>query len=262
MKTGVFQRQIIQTFRPVRVGGVAVQVVATMPGEEMAILETHRKAIEQATDYILIEDQYFRAPLLDEVIVDRMDAEPELYLLVVTMPMSEWDPGLKYTYLAWEKLTRLFPERVLFLQLRTWDMVAIEDWVYDDIYFYDQQVNTHSKLRLVDDRYLSVGSCNWNNRGYLYEGELDVAILDEGVASSAGARILDNYVGAEYAGYLTGEMANDIEVLALVVEERVGRISSVFRLQGSVCSRATWTSAWGGMGRWMEWAAESRHILG
>jgi phosphatidylserine/phosphatidylglycerophosphate/cardiolipin synthase-like enzyme len=200
-------------------GGVEVQVVATMPGEEMAILETHRKAIEQATDYILIEDQYFRAPLLDEVIVDRMDAEPELYLLVVTMPMSEWDPGLKYTYLAWEKLTRLFPERVLFLQLRTWDMVAIEDWIYDDIYFYDQQVNTHSKLRLVDDRYLSVGSCNWNNRGYLYEGELDVAILDEGVASSARARILDNYVGAEYAGYLTGEMANDIEVLALVAED-------------------------------------------
>ena len=199
-------------------GSALAQVVATMPGEEMAILETHRKAIEQATDYILIEDQYFRAPLLDEVLVDRLDAEPELRVVVVTMPVSEWDPGLKYTYLAWEKLTRLYPDRVLFLQLRTWDLVAVEDWLYDDAYFYDLQVNTHSKLRIVDDAYVSVGSCNFNNRGYLYEGELNVAVLDDRTAAQARARVMENYVGAEYAPYLTGEMDNDMDVLALAAE--------------------------------------------
>lgn len=204
---------------PAEQGRSEVQVVATMPGEEMAILETHQKAIQQATDYILVEDQYFRAPLLDELLVDQLDAQPELHLLVVTMPVSEWDPGLKYTYLAWEKLTRLYPDRVLFLQLRTWELVAIEDWVYDDIYFYDQQVNTHSKLRIVDDEYLSVGSCNWNNRGYLYEGELDVAIRDSALARASRERILENYVGADYAGYLTGEMANDMAVLQMVAQQ-------------------------------------------
>jgi phosphatidylserine/phosphatidylglycerophosphate/cardiolipin synthase-like enzyme len=203
---------------PAEAGGALAQVVATMPGEEMAILETHRKAIEQATDYILIEDQYFRAPLLDEVLLQRLHDEPELRVLVVTQPVSEWDPGLKHTYLAWEKLTQQFPERVLFLQLRTWDMVAVDDWIFDDAYFYDEPIGTHSKLRLVDDVYLSVGSCNFNNRGYLYEGELNVSVLDEALAAQARVRILSNYVGPEYARYLTGEMENDMDVLALVAD--------------------------------------------
>ena len=34
--------------------------------------ESHRNAIQQATDYIFIEDQYFRAPLLNDFIYDRM----------------------------------------------------------------------------------------------------------------------------------------------------------------------------------------------
>jgi phosphatidylserine/phosphatidylglycerophosphate/cardiolipin synthase-like enzyme len=203
---------------PAEAGGALAQVVATMPGEEMAILETHRKAIEQATDYILIEDQYFRAPLLDEVLLQRLHDEPELRVLVVTQAMSEWDPGLMHTHLAWEKLTQQFPERVLFLQLRTWDMVAVDDWIFDDAYFYDEPIGTHSKLRLVDDVYLSVGSCNFNNRGYLYEGELNVSVLDETLAAQARVRILSNYVGPEYARYLTGEMENDMDVLALVAD--------------------------------------------
>ena len=132
--------------------------------------------------------------------------------------MSEWDPGLMHTHLAWEKLTQQFPERVLFLQLRTWDMVAFDDWIFDDAYFYDEPIGTHSKLRLVDDVYLSVGSCNFNNRGYLYEGELNVSVLDETLAAQARVRILSNYVGPEYARYLTGEMENDMDVLALVAD--------------------------------------------
>jgi phosphatidylserine/phosphatidylglycerophosphate/cardiolipin synthase-like enzyme len=50
----------------------------------------------------------------------------------------------------------------------------------------------HSKLLIVDDRFLSVGSCNKNNRGLVYEGELNVAVLDDVWVRDARRRVLAN----------------------------------------------------------------------
>ena len=72
-------------------GGVEVQITLTTAQEDMSILETHRRAVMNAESYIFIEDQYFRAPLMNETIAQRMLEVDDLLLIVVTNEVGEWD---------------------------------------------------------------------------------------------------------------------------------------------------------------------------
>ncbi len=201
-------------------GGVSTQVNLTMPApwSEQSLWETHGKAFAQASDYILIEDQYFRAPIMNDIIVARMLAVPELVLIVVTYNVSDWDGGAMYTYLSDSTFRDMFPDRYLLLELETTALTTEEGYIWDDVYFYAQNVNTHSKLRLVDDRYLSVGSCNMNNRGYKYEGEMNISVLDDDVATAARNDILEQWVGPDYSHRISDDMRDNLDLLREVAK--------------------------------------------
>jgi phosphatidylserine/phosphatidylglycerophosphate/cardiolipin synthase-like enzyme len=196
---------------------VQVQITATLPSpvDEMSIFETHSRAVRQAKQYIFIEDQYFRAPMLNELILERMQEEPELLLIVATMEVDESDPGLKHTYLSDRAFAEAFPDRYLLLQLRATELLADEGWLYDDVEVLNERIYTHSKLRIVDDVFLSVGSCNMNNRGYKYEGELNASVLDRDFVQEQRRRIFLQYVGEEYAEYLSDDARNNFDVLRI-----------------------------------------------
>lgn len=201
--------------------GVPVQVVATMPEPlaTQALRETHAKAFGNAERYVLVEDQYFRAPLMNELLVARMLEEPELRLIVVTQPVSATDGAAKWTWVSDETFRSLFPDRYLVVQLRAVDVAVEEGWWWDTVEVAAEDFLLHSKLRIVDDRYLSVGSCNMNNRGYLYEGELDVAILDEAFATEARRTVLAQLVGDDWDDLLSDDAENNLDVLAAAAEQ-------------------------------------------
>ena len=200
---------------PAASGGVPTQLSVTMPEpwSEQSLYETHAKAFSQASDYILLEDQYFRAPMMNDLIVARMLAVPDLVLIVVTYNVSTWDGGAMYTYLSDATFLDQFPDRYLLLELKTAALTTEEGYLWDDVYFYLQDINTHSKLRLVDDRYLSVGSCNMNNRGYKYEGEMNLSVLDSAMATDARRTILEQWVGPDYAHRLSDDMDENLDLL-------------------------------------------------
>ena len=201
--------------------GVMTQVQATLPEPwaDMSIFESHAKAVQAATEYIFVEDQYFRAPMLLDVVVERMNQEPDLVLIVVTKDVSIYDGGAKYTYLADAQLRELFPTRYLLLQLKVSELVTDDDLIWDDVEVVVEDVDTHSKLRIVDDRYVSVGSCNWNNRGYLYEGELNGTVLDDDFGRQAREAVFENLVGPDWSGYLSDDAENNFDVLAAAAEQ-------------------------------------------
>jgi len=201
-------------------GGVLTQVEATMPPpfSVQAIRETHAKAFAQAKDYIFIEDQYFRSPIMTEVIFDQMLHNPDLLLIVVSQPVSSWDGGAMWTVEGDSMLRNVFEDRYLTLQLKSTDLVAIEGWIWDTVELEVAGIFNHSKLRIIDDRYLSVGSCNYNNRGYLYEGELNVSVLDEDFATEARWRVFENLVGPDWAPYLSDDPQNNFDVLAMAAD--------------------------------------------
>lgn len=184
--------------------GIQAQVVATMPPpfDEHGILETLLRAIENAQDFIYIEDQYFRAPVLYDAIVQRMAASPSLVLIVATNVVSEWtDPGCWQTAIAYERFTTLYPSRFRIFQLQSYDVVRTDcTFCIDETEAHFVPHDLHSKLVIIDDEYLEVGSCNSNNRGLFYEGELAVAVHDAGFVSAARARIFANILGPGFSG--------------------------------------------------------------
>lgn len=179
--------------------GLQAQVLATMPApySEYSILESMLRAISQAERFIYIEDQYFRAPILYDAIVNRMNAVPNLVLIVVTNPVSEWtDPGCWQTALAYDRFVRQFPNRFRIYKLQAHDVVRTNcTFCFDETEAHFVRMDLHSKLVIIDDVYLQTGSCNSNNRGLLYEGELAVATHDPAFVSAARQRIVNHLLG-------------------------------------------------------------------
>jgi PLD-like domain/Phospholipase D Active site motif len=171
-----------------RDGGIEVQVTATLPApfHEHAIAETWFNAVNNAEKFIFIEDQYFRMPMIHEALIKRMDEKPELKLVVVTKPVGTMSPECVQAYAAGELFQQRYPSRFLSIQLRVFDGEKVE--------FADMDV--HSKMLIVDDFFMSVGSANKNNRGMVYEAELNVAVADP-VVGSYRKRILTNILGRE-----------------------------------------------------------------
>ncbi len=201
--------------------GPLTQLNLTMPNGEQSIYESHKRAIEQAEDYIFIEDQYFRAPLINDVLLEQMLNVPQLKLIVITMAVDELDPALQYTYLSHQLFADLFPDRYLMMELRSTELVITDGSIWDDVLFFETPIYTHSKLRIIDDRYLSVGSCNMNNRGYKFEGELNLSVLDDDFVSEQRQIIFEQLVGPEHMSYLSDDADNNFEVLRLASEENL-----------------------------------------
>jgi phosphatidylserine/phosphatidylglycerophosphate/cardiolipin synthase-like enzyme len=202
-------------------GGIPLQIVTTMPEPwpNMGIAESHNKAFSNAREFILIEDQFFRAPMVEDAIIARMNSEPDLVLIVVSMPVPWWDGGAKWSYFADSTFRSLFPERYSLFQLKAVDLVVEPGWVWDEVAFYSSEFSLHTKLRIVDDRYLSVGSCNMSNRSYKYDGELNVNVLDTDFASAVRAHLMANLVGVYWAPYLSNDPVNNLDVMRMAAED-------------------------------------------
>lgn len=180
--------------------GVQAQLNVTlpMPFWEHSILESFQRAIARADDYIYIEDQYFRSELLNRMLVDRMREDPDLKLIVVTKPTTYTDPGRKWTMLAARELADAFPDRFLYLTLESHDLRPSPDDA-GQMQATFVSVDNHSKLFIVDDEILSVGSCNKNNRGVVYEGEANVLVRDLAFVSEVRRTQIARLLGPELA---------------------------------------------------------------
>jgi len=164
---------------PAHADGLQAQLTTTLPEPfwEHSIAENWLNAVDNAQEYIFIEDQYWRAPMLTERIVKRMNEVSGLRLVVITKPINEWaDPGCAWTYITDSELKAKFGSRYTTLKLRSFDWVVT--WGIDETESRYADMDIHSKLLIVDDLFLSVGSANKNNRGMVYEGEMNVAVLD------------------------------------------------------------------------------------
>jgi len=175
-----------------RAGGIQVQVTATLPQPfwEHGIAETWFNAVQHAEEYIYIEDQYFRVPMLNASISRRMDENPNLKLVVITKNVGTNVPDCYQTALQHEFFRgRYSPSRYMLMQLRAYD--------FETGTFADMDV--HSKMLIVDDKFMSIGSANKNNRGLVYEAELNAAVVDKTTVQGARKRILANILGTKAA---------------------------------------------------------------
>lgn len=195
--------------------GIPSQIVATMPEPfgERSILETHRKAIRNATDLIYIEDQYFRAPMLLPDFEAALKNNPDLHIVVVTKPVSPLDGAKKWTVVMDEEMRKLAGDRYLLLQLKVFDGPGTADDASGPVLL---PMDVHTKLVFVDDLYLTVGSANKNNRGFLFEGEMNAVVLSQAFVSQERAKVLANIAGngLDWTQASGKEIAQHLETLA------------------------------------------------
>ncbi|TNE87088.1 MAG: hypothetical protein EP330_19135 [Deltaproteobacteria bacterium] len=172
--------------------GVQAQITTTLPEPfwEHGIAESWLNAVDQAEQYVFIEDQYFRMPMVVDALLARMAEAPNLEVVVIVRPVSEWtDTGCEWTYRTLNDLEGAYPSRFHPYYLRSFDVVEVFALFEEtEARFADHDI--HSKLLIVDDLFLSVGSANKNNRGLVYEGEMNLAVVDDVWVSEQRRRVV------------------------------------------------------------------------
>jgi phospholipase D1/2 len=141
-----------------------------------AIYEIRRQyldAIDAAQELIFIENQYFSSELVYQALLDRMRAPGRSNLNIVLV--------LPKRMPSWVESVALAPPRIWMLAgLRE---TARETGHHLGVYYPAGQRQTHpekpvvvhSKLLIVDDRFMTVGSANTSNRSMGLDTELNVS---------------------------------------------------------------------------------------
>jgi phosphatidylserine/phosphatidylglycerophosphate/cardiolipin synthase-like enzyme len=74
----------------------------------------------------------------------------------------------------------------------------------------ERDIDVHSKVVAVDDRFLRIGSSNLNNRSMGFDSECDVAVEVDDDHARAGVRRIVGELLAEHLGQETGEVVREL----------------------------------------------------
>ena len=165
---------------PSPVGRHSIQVLRTYPAKrprhefapegERSIARAYIKAFRRARRLIYVEDQYLWSGAAAGVIAERLRDEPGLHLVAVVPRYPDRDgrlSGPPYRIgqqQAMAVLREAGGERVAFF-----DLEAPSGW----------PIYVHSKVCVVDDVWMIVGSDNLNIRSWTNDSELSCVVIDE-----------------------------------------------------------------------------------
>ncbi|EGZ20022.1 phospholipase D-like protein [Phytophthora sojae] len=146
------------------------------PRGEQSLFKARLKALRNAKNFIYIEDQYFI--YVPELLDALMEVLPRIQRLIVLVQppdtLLKASGYEKYLYEMIGPMKEKYPNKV---QIYTTKPEL-------DIYI-------HTKLVLIDDVYVSLGSANWNRRSMTSDSELNANVIDdETVESPDGVTVL------------------------------------------------------------------------
>lgn len=192
-------------------GGSAVQVVRTMPApnDERGVLDVYLRAIAAARRLLYIEHQFFRSTQISDAIAHAVTERPDLQVIVATV-RSYADSVLQSGW-TWECFRRIQVRRPDF---QLYALVVTEVSAGG---VHAREVDIHAKLMMVDDVFLTLGSCNLHDRGFELEGEINLAVVDPALVRATRLRLWREHLAGDPR--LTG----DIEADLLVWQEHADR---------------------------------------
>ncbi|KAG3188101.1 hypothetical protein PC128_g12322 [Phytophthora cactorum] len=145
------------------------------PRGENSLFHARIKAIKNAKNFIYIEDQYFI--YVPELMAAIMEVMPKIQrLVVVANPQTSAFSNagyIKYLYEMVSPLREKYPNKFKIYTIKA-----------------DRKLMLHTKIVIIDDVYLSVGSANWNRRSMTSDPELNAEVVDgETVKSPEGVTV-------------------------------------------------------------------------
>lgn len=197
-----------------------VQVVRTLPERtypnveaEYGAYHAYAEAIRSAKQYIYIEDPYLWAPLLVDALADLIAHPPSPDFRVVLILPAFGFPGQSTNTKNVEKLRRASADSGVF---RGFSLYAggpapgVRPMRYRSIY-------VHSKLCIVDDEWVVIGSANLNDRSFIDDSELGIIAHDRAFASSLRVELWAEHLG------LPPDIVRERPTLDLIDQEWEGR---------------------------------------
>ena len=139
------------------------------PGGEQTIRLAHERAIDKAKHYIYVEDQYLWPCSIVQKLADATARGVKIILVLARTfvpSLAPWHNSLRVQ--ALDRIQRGRPENVFVYHLQ-------QPRFGSDIY-------VHSKLMIIDDRYVAVGSANINSRSLTTDSELHISVVDDDTA--------------------------------------------------------------------------------
>jgi len=187
---------------------VDVGIARTVPAYkgEAAVQEVKRlylDAIAAARRSIYLENQYFTSPVVGDAIADRLRERDGPEVVVVSRRNASGWLEQNTMYVQRARLLRRLRERD--------DNGRLHAYFPDQAGLDDECIDLHSKLMLVDERLLRVGSANLNNRSFGLDSECDLAIEATGPRTGETFAALRARLLAEHLGTGSGEVAAALE---------------------------------------------------
>ncbi|OWZ11490.1 PhosphoLipase D [Phytophthora megakarya] len=139
------------------------------PRGENSLFQARIKAIKNAKNFIYIEDQYF--VFVPELMDALMEVLPRIQrLIVVTKEQTNafTNAGyIKYLYQMVNPIRKKYPDKFKIYTTKA-----------------SRKLLIHTKLVIIDDVYLSIGSANWNRRSMTADPELNADVVDDDTVKS------------------------------------------------------------------------------
>lgn len=155
------------------------------------------RAIAAARDVIYLENQYFTSPVITEALARRL-AEPDGPQVVLVS-----------THRSPSYFDRITMDRTRTLMIRRLQAADVHDRfrAYCPMTVSGRPVIVHSKVMIVDDTLLRIGSSNLNNRSCGFDTECELVIEAQDGAAATAIRRLRHRL----AGHFIGRGAQDVE---------------------------------------------------
>jgi phosphatidylserine/phosphatidylglycerophosphate/cardiolipin synthase-like enzyme len=164
-------------------GGVAMQVLRTMPGNsrfltpfpgaqpiqhgETGVLEAYQRAIARAEEFIYIEDQYLTNSAIVDALIKRLNQVTTLQLILVLNIHPEDFPGYTRKQTRNIKLIRKKisnpDDRFRVFTLWTTQFSTAPERAKKP--FEIMNIDVHSKVAIVDDKWATIGTANLDGSG-------------------------------------------------------------------------------------------------
>jgi phosphatidylserine/phosphatidylglycerophosphate/cardiolipin synthase-like enzyme len=177
---------------PGEAGEVEAQIVRTVPAHvyrglrkgDYSILESYLGALRSAERFIYLESQFLWSPEIVAILADKLERPPSDDFRVLVLLPARANDGADISRGQVAALIHAADETTRFLACTIY---ARDRSLRDPVY-------VHSKIGIVDDCWLTLGSANLNAHSLFHDTELNVVTLDEGVAKAARVRLWSEHL--------------------------------------------------------------------
>jgi phosphatidylserine/phosphatidylglycerophosphate/cardiolipin synthase-like enzyme/uncharacterized membrane protein YdjX (TVP38/TMEM64 family) len=195
--------EVVPDFRDVPVAIARTQPEYETQKEVREVEASLLATIGEAERAIYIENQFLSAMPVARALAQRLRQRPDLEVLMVAPANHK----------AWLEAHTLRNGRIRFMAaLRDRDIAQRVRLLYPRVQDGDAtaSVMVHSKVTIIDDKYLRIGSANLNNRSMGTDTECDLIFEARTKAHRAAVVEIRNRLLSEHCGHSAAEMAAEL----------------------------------------------------